>query len=140
MRLYKNGDWKQKKIFGNYIGFVSTKLKVLTHWKLGLISLYKNAIKQPLNLTCLLCQNKFANKGVFKVGLKIICGYKLSLEKKQYEKLCLLKSHCLAIRVQKTTHIQLLCNHPLWGITIIMQLSPWKYGELINKFPSKKIS
>jgi hypothetical protein len=51
MRLYKNGDWKQKKIFGNYIGFVWTKLKVPTHWKLDLISLNKNAIKQPLNLT-----------------------------------------------------------------------------------------
>lgn len=69
MRLYNNGDWKQEKIFGNYIGFVSTKLKVLTHWKLNLISLNKNAIKQPINLTCVWCQNKFANKVCIQSGV-----------------------------------------------------------------------
>jgi hypothetical protein len=74
------------------------------------------------------------------VGLEIICGYKVSLKRKQYEKLCLLKAHGLAIRVPKTTHLQLLCNHPFQGIIIIMQLSPWKYGELINKLPSQKIN
>jgi hypothetical protein len=40
-----------------------------------------------------------------------------------YEKLHLLKPHYLATKIQKTTHIQLLCNYPL-GITTIVQLSP----------------
>jgi hypothetical protein len=35
---------------------------------------------------------------------------------KHYEKLRLLKPHYLAIKTQKTTHIQLLCNY-LLGIT-----------------------
>jgi hypothetical protein len=34
----------------------------------------------------------------------------------------------------KKSHIQLLCNYPL-DITTSMQLSHWKYGELINKLP-----
>jgi len=35
-----------------------------------------------------------------------------------YDKSHLLKTHHLATKVQKTTHIQLLCNYPLkiWGI------------------------
>jgi hypothetical protein len=56
-----------------------------------------------------------------------------------YEKLCLLKPHYPTIRAQKTTRIQLLNNYP-FGITTLMQLSPWKYGELTNKLPRQKIN
>jgi hypothetical protein len=54
--------------------------------------------------------------------------------KEHYEKLCPSKPHCFAIKIQKTTRIQLLCNYP-FGITHIMQLFLWKYEELINKLP-----
>jgi hypothetical protein len=49
-----------------------------------------------------------------------------------YEKLCLPKSHYPTARVQKSTCIQILCSYPL-DTTTIMQLSPLKYMELINK-------
>ncbi len=49
------------------------------------------------------------------------------------------KPHYPATKVQKPTYIQLLCNYPL-GITITMQLSPWKYRELINKLSCQKIN
>jgi hypothetical protein len=51
-----------------------------------------------------------------------------------YEKSHLLKSHYLATKTQKKTHIQLLCNYPL-GITTNVQLSFYKYNVLINKLP-----
>ncbi len=38
-----------------------------------------------------------------------------------YEKLCPVKPHYLTTKIQKTTHIQLLCNYPL-NITTITQL------------------
>jgi hypothetical protein len=40
-----------------------------------------------------------------------------------YEKLHPSKPHYPIIKIQKTTHIQLLCNYPL-GITTSVQLSP----------------
>jgi hypothetical protein len=55
------------------------------------------------------------------------------------EKSRLPKPHYPAIKIQKTTHIQLLCNYPL-DITTIVQLSPLKYGVLISKLPCQKIS
>jgi len=45
------------------------------------------------------------------------------------EKLHLLKPHC-SITIYKK---KLIYNYHL-GITTTMQLSPWKYGELINNF------
>jgi hypothetical protein len=39
-----------------------------------------------------------------------------------YEKSCLSKSHYPSTKIQKTNHIQLLCNYPL-GVTTIVQLS-----------------
>jgi len=48
------------------------------------------------------------------------------------------KLHNLAIKTQKTTHIQLLCNYPL-GITTSVQLPPYKYNILINKLSYHKI-
>ncbi len=56
-----------------------------------------------------------------------------------YEKLCSSKSHYPIIKTQKITHIQVLCNY-LLGITTSVQLSPYKYGVLINKLPCQKIS
>jgi hypothetical protein len=56
-----------------------------------------------------------------------------------YEKLRMLKPHYLATKIQKTIHIQLLCNYPL-GFKTIVQLSPWKYNVLINKLPRQKIN
>jgi hypothetical protein len=41
-------------------------------------------------------------------------------EDSHYEKSRSLKSRCLATKIQKPTHIQLLCNYPL-GIIITMQ-------------------
>ncbi len=58
---------------------------------------------------------------------------------KHYEKLHMSKSHCPTTKAQKTIHIQLLCNHPL-GITTIMEISPWKYKELINQLLHQKIN
>jgi hypothetical protein len=55
-----------------------------------------------------------------------------------YEKFCPPKSHGLATKVQKSTLIQLLCNYP-FDFTTTMQLSPWKYGELMNKFAHQTI-
>jgi len=54
-------------------------------------------------------------------------------------KSCSLKSHYLTTKTQKTTHIQLLCNYPL-GITTSVQLSPYKYGVLINKLSCQKMN
>jgi hypothetical protein len=51
-----------------------------------------------------------------------------------YKKSRMLKPYYPTPKTQKTTHIQLLCNYPL-GITTTMQLSPLKYGSLINKLP-----
>jgi hypothetical protein len=45
-----------------------------------------------------------------------------------YEKLHMSKSYYYATRVQKTTHMQLLCNYPL-GITTTMQLSLGNMGS-----------
>ncbi len=53
--------------------------------------------------------------------------------------LYLSKPHYPSIKAKKKTHIQLLCNYPL-GITTSMQLSFWKYGELINRLSHQKIS
>ncbi len=47
---------------------------------------------------------------------------KTILHPNHYEKLHSPKPHYLAIKIQKTIHIQLLCNYPL-NITTIMQLS-----------------
>ncbi len=55
-----------------------------------------------------------------------------------YKNLCLLKPHKHVIKIQKTIHIQLLCNYPL-GITTSVQLSSSKYGLLINKLHVKKL-
>jgi hypothetical protein len=46
----------------------------------------------------------------------------VNLKGNHHEKSCLLKPHYLTTKIQKTIHIQLLCNYPL-GITITMQLS-----------------
>jgi hypothetical protein len=49
-----------------------------------------------------------------------------------YEKLHPPKPHCIATKTQKSIRIQILCNY-LLGITTTMQISPYKYGVLINK-------
>ncbi len=49
------------------------------------------------------------------------------------------KSHCPTIKAQKTTHVSLLFNYPL-SMTSIIQLSPYKYRELINKLSHQKFS
>jgi hypothetical protein len=56
-------------------------------------------------------------------------GWRCSKANYHYEKLHPLKLHYLATKIQKTTHIQLLCNYP-----------PYKYGLLINKLSCQKIS
>ncbi len=51
-----------------------------------------------------------------------------------YEKSHPPKPHYIVTKTQKQILMQLFCNYPL-GITIIVQLSPYKYGVLINKLP-----
>ncbi len=49
-----------------------------------------------------------------------------------YEKLCPPKSHYPTTKAQKKTCRQILCSYPL-DIRTIMQPSPGKYMELVNK-------
>jgi hypothetical protein len=55
-----------------------------------------------------------------------------------YEKSHPLKPHYLTTKIQKQL-IYLLYNYPL-GITTTVQLSPLKYGVLINELPCQKIN
>ncbi len=67
-----------------------------------------------------------------------LCGplphFLLSWVRYHYKQLHPLKPYYPTTKTQKTTRIQALCNY-LLGITTSVQLSPYKYGVLINKLP-----